>query len=250
MIDRGLLATIILMAAVVAVLDRALRRDRGPAERILTLASVPLVAGLAAGRLAAVLLDDPATLRRPFDLLLIRGGMELWPGVAAGAATAWAAARRNGVGGAVRLAELAPFGLWAYAAYEALCLVREDCFGPLWHLGPRPGGVGGGQFPVGVAVGVAVAAAGVLIWRASARIGAASVVVASVGATAAVRALAAVALPDVASGLTRPHVESLAVASGATAWLAAAWWLRRRCRGRDAGDAPAAEPSPEAPSPA
>jgi len=248
-IDRGLLATIFLMAALVAGADRALRRGRPSAERVLAMASLPVAAGLAAGRLAAVLLDDPATLRRPFDLLLIRGGMELWPGVAVGAAVAWVAARRDGVSGAGRLAELAPFGLWAYAAYEALCLVREDCFGPLWHLGPRPGGVGGGQFPVGVALGVAVAASGVVVWRASRRAEPASLVAASLWAMAAARSLAAFALPDLASGLTRPHVESLVVASGTTVWLAARI-IRRRRPGGDAARVPAAAPSPEASNPA
>ena len=247
MIDRALLATIVLMVAVVAGADRALRRSRPSAERVLAMASMPVAAGLAAGRLAAVLLDDPGTLRRPFDLLLIRGGMELWPGVAAGAAVAWVAARRDGVSGKGRLAELAPFGLWAYAAYEALCLVREDCFGPLWHLGPRPGGVGGGQFPVGVALGVAVAASGIVVWRSSRRVSHASLVVASLWAIAAARSLAAFALPDLASGLTRPHIESLVVASGAAVWLAATG-IRRR-RGGDAAGVPAAAPSPEASSP-
>ncbi|MFP5318848.1 MAG: hypothetical protein ACLGI2_11235 [Acidimicrobiia bacterium] len=231
MIDRGLLATILLIAAVVAGSDRALRRGRPPAERILAMAAVPLAAGLAVGRTVAVLLDDPSTLRRPLDLVLIRGGMELWPGVAAGAAATWATARREGARGAARLAELAPFGLWAYATYEAMCLVREECFGPMWHLGPVPGGVGSGQFPVAVALGVAVALSGVVAWRVSPRMSPVSLVAASLWAMATARALAAFALPDLASGLTRPHVESLAVASGATLWLAATR-IRRRRRGQ------------------
>lgn len=154
MIDRGLLATVLVMVAIVAALDRWLRRRVSPAEPILALASAPMLVGLAVGRLAAVVQDDPATLRRPFDLLLIRGGVEFWPGVAAAAAVVWVAARREKLSALGLLAELAPFALWAYAAYEASCLLREGCFGPSSPIGLQPGGQGDAEIPVGLLVGV------------------------------------------------------------------------------------------------
>lgn len=213
MIDRGLLLTMVLMAAAVGAADRRIRRMRTGIEPILALASTPVLVGLAVGRLAAVILDDPATLRRPFDLLLIRGGVEFWPGVAAGLAACWLSARRDTGRPFGRLAELAPFGLWAYATYEAACLLRDGCFGPPSAVGLRPGGTGEPQVPVGVLVGLAVAVLGAVLWRRRAIGSAATQVVIAVTGLAAIRAAAGFLLPNVAAGLTRPHRESLVVAA-------------------------------------
>ncbi len=211
MIDRGLLATMALIAVVVAGLDRALRRRSTHAEPIMSLASTPMLVGLAVGRLAAVFQDDPGTLRRPFDLLLIRGGMEFWPGAAAALAAAWVTSRRGPSRPAERLIELAPFALWAYAVYEAACVLRDGCFGPFAAVGLRPGGSGERQLPVGILVGLVAAALGAAVWRWSGRLGWSGVMVLSVGGLAAIRIAAGFLLPKVTAGLTRPHVESIAV---------------------------------------
>lgn len=210
MIDRGLLLTMALVVGLVAVLDRRLRRRAQPTETFLSLASTPLVAGLVAGRLVAVVLDDPASLRRPADLLLIRGGVEFWPGLAAAATAVWLAGRREPVNFLDRLADMAPVALWGYAAYEAACLLREGCFGPTWFLGVRPGGLGSRQVPVGVLVGLAAAALGIAGWRWSRRVRPAAVLAPSLAGLAAIRSAAGFALPKVSAGLTRPHRESMA----------------------------------------
>lgn len=211
MIDRGLLATIALVLALVALLDRLLRRHSTDRETVLALASTPVLLGIAVGRLAAVVQDDPGTLRRPFDLLLIRGGMEFWPGLAAATAAVWVTARRRQTRPQEQLAELAPFALWAFAAYEAACLLRDGCFGPPFSAGLRPGGIGEPQFPVGVVVGLSAAVLGFVVWRWSGLLRPAGVMTASVAGLAAIRATAGFVLPRVSAGPTRAHLESISV---------------------------------------
>jgi len=231
-IDRGLLATMALIACAVALMDRRLRRRGAEREPILAMASTPLLVGLLVGRLASVIQDDPATLRRPLDLLLIRGGVEFWPGLAAVVAAIWVTARRNSTGPAAGLAELAPFALWAYAIYEATCLVRDGCFGPMSSAGLRPGGIGRPQVPIGVLVGLSAATLGAAVWRWSRRLGPKRAIGLSVVGIAGIRSIAGFMLPKVTVGLTRPHRESLAVlALGGAGFIA----LTLRSSVRDLG---------------
>ncbi len=229
MIDRGLLATVAIIVGVITLLDRRLRRRGEAKEPILAMASGPLMAGLAAARLAAVALDDPATLSRPFDLLLIRGGMEYWAGIAGAAAMVWFACRREQTSAWQRLADLAPFALWAYAAFEATCVVRDGCFGPSSPVGLRPGGLGEPQLPTGLLVGMAVAGVATVLWRELPRLSATVVVAAGVVAVAGARSVSGFALPKVTAGLTRPHRESLAVLTAAA--LVGAGMTARRAFG-------------------
>jgi hypothetical protein len=215
-IDRGLLLTIAVMAVAVPVLARLApprTMDRG---ELLDAALPSVFAGLAAGRLTTLALDDPAALSRLRDILLIRGGMEFWPGVAAGLVLITIAARRSAVALDVRLADLAPFAMWEYALYEALCLVRDGCFGPRAAIGIRPGGRGSPQLPIGVLLAVAVAAAAVVVRRVANR-QPRRAVVGALGTVALVRAVASFWLPRIGSALTRQHVESIAVVAIAIA---------------------------------
>lgn len=127
----------------------------------------------------------------------------------------WLVCRREQASSQQRLAELTPFALWAYAAYEATCVVRDGCFGPSSPLGLRPGGLGAPQFPTGLLVGVAVAGAAALLWRGLGRMSATTVVVAGAAAVAGARSLSGFVLPKVTAGLTRPHRESLALLTAA-----------------------------------
>lgn len=220
MIDRGLLATMVLAAVIVALVDRRWRRRGEAAETVLSLASTPLMVGLAVARLVAVALDDPATLRRPFDLLLIRGGMEFWAGVLGAAGALWLGARRNPCRAVERAAELAPFALLAYALYEAACLLRDGCFGPASAVGLRPGGLGQRQIPIGVLVGMAAAGLGVAARYLSRRARPAAVIALSLAGLAAIRSVAGFASPRVSAGLTRPHRESLVALAVSLIWAA------------------------------
>lgn len=232
MIDRGLLGTMGLIVAAVAILDRLLRGRSTGKEPILGLASTPLLVGIAVGRLVAVALDDPDTLRRPFDLLLIRGGVEFWPGLAAAAAAVWVSAMREKRPPEQRLALLAPYALWAYGTYEAACLLRDGCFGPPMAAGLRPGGIGAPQLPVGVLVGLSAAALGAAVWRIPG-LRPYRVVAVSVIGMAAIRVAAGFLLPKVTSGPTRAHWESMVVL--AIALLGGAGLLARSAM-RSGGD--------------
>lgn len=236
MIDRGLLASMALIVAIVALLDRGIRRRAHDGETILNLAATPLLVGLLTGRLVAVLQDDPATLSRPLDLLLIRGGVDFWPGVAAAAGVVALGARRREVAPAAAIA-LVAFGLWAYAIYEAACVLRDGCFGPPSPVGLRPGGVGDRQVPVGLLMGLVVAGLGVLVWRHRDRLGLAGVLAVSVTGLAAVRAAAGFALPKVSAGLTRAHRQSLVVLAGALLASLAVLAMARARRVRRASEA-------------
>ncbi|MEO7836804.1 MAG: prolipoprotein diacylglyceryl transferase family protein [Acidimicrobiales bacterium] len=220
MIDRGLLVTMLLAAAAVALVDRRLRRRGAPLEPMLSLTSTPLLVGLAVARLVAVALDDPATMLRPFDLLLIRGGMEFWGGVLGAATAMWVGARRSRTSPLERVADVAPFALLAYAVYEAACLVRDGCFGPASSVGIRPGGLGQRQVPVGILVGLAAAGLSVAAWRLSRRVRPAAVFALSLGGLALIRSAAGFASPRISAGLTRPHRESLVALALSLLWTA------------------------------
>src|SRR3546814_10460697 len=121
--------------------------------------SGPALAGLVVGRLTAVLLDAPESLGSIRALLVVRSGVEFWAGVAVfRALLRRSVVRRHRRRGHEALAELAPFALWGYALYEATCGLRDGCYGPVSSLGLTPDGLADRHFPLGMAVGVDVAA--------------------------------------------------------------------------------------------
>jgi hypothetical protein len=216
MIDRELLVSLALVLGVPAYLAGRWPPPVWAGRSLLDVALVPLAAGVLTGRLAAVILDDPATLARPRDFLLIQGGVEFWPGVAAGAAWAGVGGHRASVPPLAWLASLAPFALVGYSMWEATCLVRRSCYGPLSRLGLRAAGSLAPVFPVALVVAVVVVLLALLVHRQSSPGGR---VLLAVGGLAFVRSLASVWLPHVSSGLTRQHRQSVVVA--VTAALAA-----------------------------
>ena len=216
MIDIGLIATIAIMLTIPAVFVTPWPADAAGSG----LLDVSLGAGffgLAIGRLAAVAIDDPNSLTNLTDLLIIRSGVEFWPGALAGVAWLAFAARKADVSAARRIASLAPAGLIAWACFEATCLLRDGCPGPLSSLGLRPKGLTSSVFPVGLAVAFAAGIAAACIHRLHRRgMPAAEVIVATVGAVAIIRSIASIWLPKVGHGLTRQHRESIAVALAAS----------------------------------
>lgn len=215
MLDTGLLLT---GAAIWLVLTLASRWAPGviAGGEALDRLAVPAVAGLLVARLAAAILDDPASLQSLRSFLVIRGGVDFWPGVAATVGLLALGARRRRGRVAFDLADLAPLLLWGYATYEAACLLREGCYGPPSPLGLTPDGLRTQMFPVGVAVAVVIGALGLAVrqlwaWSPLSRI------VLAVGGVAAVRSVAAIWLPRLGPGPTRSHVESIVVLAGALA---------------------------------
>jgi len=210
MLDTGLLLTGALVWLVVsvaarwapaAVLDRAEIVDR---------LVVPAIVGLLAGRLVAVVLDDPASLGSLRAILVIRGGVEFWPGVAVAVVTLAWTLRRQRLDLRLALGDLAPFLLWGYATYEAACVVRDGCYGPVSAIGLVPDGLRTRMFPVGVVVGLVVFGLGFALrhlwtWSPTAKI------LAAVGGVAAARSVASIWLPRLGDEPTRQHLESVAV---------------------------------------
>ena len=201
MIDAGLLLSVLAVAAAVYVArwryPRTTVAPGAATDRMLA----PAIAGLFVGRIAFMLLDDPRGLLRPFDVLLLRGGIEFWPGVVAAAAVAARQARRDGVPAGERLRDLLPVALVGYAAYEATCIVRDGCFGPVSRVGLRPPQSAVTQFPVGWAIAAALIGLGGVLrgrdapsWR--------GVAWATAG-VAAVRLTASIWLPSIGSGFDR-----------------------------------------------
>ncbi len=211
MADVGLLATLALIVIVVTFVRPWLAVAAGGG--ITDTAMGAALIGLAAGRMAAVALDDPGALTQLSDLLIIRSGVEFWPGVLVGVAWLVARARREHVGSWDRLAALVPAGLVAWGVYEATCLVRGGCPGPVSGVGLHPDGLSNRVLPIGVVVG-SFAVVGAVLLSVMQRRGLSSrrVVVAGVVAVAVIRSIASVWLPRIGDRLTRQHRTSLIVA--------------------------------------
>lgn len=217
MIDRGLLLTMVVIAIGVTALVRLVPPRTIRSDGLFDRLSLPLLAGVAAARLTAVALDDPSAIGRVRDLLLIRGGMELWAGLLAAALTVVVTRPHEfEVPAMGALADLAPYVLCAIAVYEGACVLRDGCFGPASSIGLRPAGVGYSQLPVGLGVAAALSVLALAVRKLGSGHPLAALV-SGVGGLAAVRSVAAVWLPRVSAGLTRQHRESLVVLAGAVA---------------------------------
>ena len=247
MADRGLLFSGVVIAALLYAASRWLPVGRFERSEVLDQLVVPVVAGVLAGRAVAAALDDPASLRSLRAFLVIRGGVELWPGVAAAAGALAVGLRRRGGPEPVLdgLAVLAPFLLLAYAGYEATCVLRDGCYGPASPVGLVPDGLQTRQFPVGLVVAAVVLG---LAWRLATWSTDAGVkLVVAVGGVAMARAVASIWLPRLGDGLTRPHRESIAIAVVAAGTTLVLWRLGRfqaavdRHASADAAAATAAE---------
>ena len=214
MIDFGLLASILIAGALPRLVARFVPAPDGQTVDGDGLMMAAL-AGLVAGRLAFVALDDPGSFARLRDLLIIRSGVEFWPGLAVGAGVYALASRRSGRSVMEAMSLAAPLFLVGYGGYEASCVLRNGCFGPPSPLGLTPPGFAGAVFPVGWAVAAVAVLCGVALRR-QGRHGPRVLVVALVvlGST---RAVAGFFLPRLGAELSRPHLETLAVAGAALA---------------------------------
>lgn len=245
MLDTGLLFTGATMWLVVAAAARWAPVSVIDRKDVLDRLIVPSLVGLVAGRLAAVILDDPTSLGSVRSLLVIRSGVEFWPGVAAALALLMWGLRRERAHVSIALAELAPFLLWGYAAYEATCLVRDGCYGPVSSIGVVPQGLRIRMFPVGLVAALAVMVLGFAVrhlraWSPTAK------VLLALGGVATARSVASIWLPRLGDGPTRQHLESVVVGLLVLAVVAATTitGARTRAHGK-ADDAPV--PTPAAP---
>ena len=224
MIDSGLLLTVLAAGVVLWLVPRLAKPADAATGNVLDLLAGPALAGLAGGRVVAMALDDPGGLRSLRDIMLVRGGVEFWPGVVLAASGVALMARRDGVSPEVRLADLTPYALLGYATYELGCFVRDGCFGPIVSWGVRPRGVGPPQFPVGALVAAAVVVLALLLRRLPLD---RRRLAAGVAGLAAIRYVAAFWLPKLSAGPSRPQIESLAVLLAAAAATGTAWCVTR-----------------------
>jgi len=188
----------------------------------LDVAIAPAFTGLAVGRLTTLALDDPTSIGSISDMIIIRSGVEFWPGVAAASAVLMWSAHRDKLALLTRVADLAPLAMIGYASYEAACLFRDGCFGPETAIGLSPPGLTATMLPVGlfVAAGAAVAAIGVHTLAIRKRPAIVIVCVAAI-AVASIRSIASIWLPHVGDGLTRQHLTSIAVLAASAIILVA-----------------------------
>ena len=212
MIDIGLLASI----AVVVIVPTFFVQPwplAGAPTGLIDAGLGAVVVGLVVGRITAVALDDPGSLTTLSDLMIIRSGVEFWPGV--GAAVLWIVFRshREGVAASLRLAAIAAPALVAWACYEATCVLRDGCPGPVSAIGLRPDGLVKRMIPIGLLAAAAAAAAALMVRRAQ-RAGMTDirVVTLTVAAAAAIRSVDSIWLPRIGTGFTRQHQTSLLVA--------------------------------------
>ncbi|MEP7054247.1 MAG: prolipoprotein diacylglyceryl transferase family protein [Actinomycetota bacterium] len=208
--DTGLLVSAALMWLVVAGAARwapiTVAQPRDVVDRL----TVACFAGLVLGRLAAVLLDDRTSLRSWRSFLVIRGGVEFWPGVVAAFLVLVWQARRERTDVLSAVAQFAPFLLWGYSAFEASCLFRGGCFGPPSPLGLVPDGLRTRMFPVGLVVALVVGVLGYVVRQFPATD--TDKLLVALGGVATARSVASVWLPRLGVGPTRQHLESVTVA--------------------------------------
>jgi prolipoprotein diacylglyceryltransferase len=164
-IDLGLIWTLVAMGAVVWAFGRIadpVTLERGSLVDTMWL---PLLVGAAVARFVYLLLAGALVSTGIGGFLLVRNGVSFWPGLVAGCAVVIAAARRERVDPWMRVADLAPVALAAYGAFEATCILRDGCYGPITVVGLTPSGLTQPQFPVGIVVGGAAVASAVLLER-------------------------------------------------------------------------------------
>ena len=236
MLDIGLFGSGVVIWVVLTLAARWAPLPDDGARPVVDRLMMPALAGLLVGRLVAILLDDRNSLRSIPAILVVRSGVEFWAGVVALIALLIWSGRRQDPWRS--LAELAPFLLWGYAAYEAGCVVRDACYGPASPVGLAPSGLRTRMFPVAFVVAATVAGLGVMVhlwWSLSPK----AKVLVAVGGVGGVRAAASVWLPHIGSGLTRQHLESLGV-TALTALVGVVWgavaWQRKRVLLKRHGD--------------
>jgi hypothetical protein len=241
MLDIGLLSSILVIVAVMYAAARWAPVGSMHANETIDRLYLPALAAIFSGRVAAAALDDPTSLRSLRALLVLRGGVEFWPGVAVGVAVLALGLRRSGRPIRVDLVDLAPFMLWGYGAWELTCWLRDGCFGPATAFGLTPDGLTRPQFPVGLVMGMSIVGLGFVVRHLWALEPNRRLLVA-LGGVASVRAIGSIWLPHLGSGMTRHHEQSVAIALVAVVALGFGWWRTERARRVPVGDQTRADP--------
>lgn len=214
MMDRGLFLSIVAVVAVVYVTARLARPHTLAPTQVFDVLMGPTVAAAIVGRLTAMALTDWRSFTEVRDILVFRGGLEFWPGLAAGLMVLWRGARRDNADPLLRLVDLLPYVLWAMAAFDVTCLLREGCFGPTSPIGLVPTGLQSRVLPVGILVAAMTALVGTAVRR---RWPAQPLTTALLALlfVAGQRSVASIWLPRFGDDPTRQHLQSIAVTAAA-----------------------------------
>lgn len=214
MIDRGLLASGVVVAVVAWVFPRVVRGPRRPVPLDPLLLSV--VTAILIGRVVAVAVEDPTALRAVREVMVIRSGVAFWPALAGGVAAYAFFTRGSATSLWIRLSAAAPTVLAGYGSFEAMCLARDGCFGPAVSFGVTPPGLLTPMLPVGWIV-----AALTLGWAAQhqRRLARPTDVLSAILFLAVVRGVASFHLPRVGAALSSSHLQSIVVAVAALALM-------------------------------
>ena len=166
--DVGLLLTLLIVVGGVQLALRAVPPTAVDRAQLVEQFSTPVIVGVIGARLVFVLLDHPASVFRIRDLMVVRAGMEFWAGVVVALAWVVVKARRSPgrAEAVVKLAAAVPYLLIGVALYEASCLVRDGCLGPVASVGLVPRGLDSTMVPVGLLVAGALGFAAIVLRRA------------------------------------------------------------------------------------
>ena len=219
MMDRGLFLSIVAVVAVVYVTARLARPHTLAPTQVFDVLMGPTMAAAIVGRLTAMALTDWRSFTEVRDILVFRGGLEFWPGLAAGLMVLWRGARRDNADPLLRLVDLLPYVLWAMAAFDVTCLLREGCFGPTSPIGLVPTGLQSRVLPVGILVAAITALTGTAIrrrWPAQPL----TTVLLALLFVAGQRSIASIWLPRFGDDPTRQQLQSIAVTAAAIITIA------------------------------
>jgi len=226
MTDYGLLLSMALTVGLPSLFVRRWPLKTTAGQSLTDVSISALGVGLIVGRIVNLLLDDPRSLTRLGDFLIIRSGVEFWAGAVAGTVVVARGARRDKVGVADRLADVAPAALVAQAGYHLTCIVRDGCYGPDWAAGPVPKGLMHGMFPVELVAAVVLVAVAVRL--ASRTLHPAIVALGGLSAIAAERSVTSIWLPRLGAGITRQHTTSIVISSVSAVGIVVLYLAQRR----------------------
>jgi hypothetical protein len=225
-VDYGLFVSVGLSALLVWLAPKVWKvpelGDRAPLDQLIA----PLFVGMVLGRAITLVFSDLAGITSIREFMTIRGGVEFWPGVAAGTFVLVVLFHRPDDPPPVRrVALLAPFAMVMLAGFQITCLVRDGCAGPESAVGLVPHGLTTRQLPVGVLGGVAlIALAG---WLRVSTLPDHTRVLVAVFGVGAERSLLGVTEPNLRSALSRDGLAMVLMFAAAVGWWA---WFEKRER--------------------
>lgn len=211
----------LLAAAVLALgaLRLALLPEGADAGRLWDLALTATIAGLATGRLTAMVASGVNPLTHPLDVLVVRGGVS---SVAATFGVLAMAAWRSRDDLWPTLDALAAPALYALAGWHAGCVFTGSCLGTAtdlpWGVAATAGGVPRHPTEAYAAVLLLVAATAVWLLRRHGRDRSGVAVAAAAVAGAAIRLATEPLRASLGSGRSTSYAVGLAISGGLLAW--------------------------------